>query len=630
MKNKILFLAVMFCLSAGIVGGFTQDQEWQPENIPVRQDKGKISLDIKGMDMVDALKMLATQAGINLVIGKNVSGRVTLFLKDVDAWDAFEIALLANELVYEKKDNIVNVMTTKDYELKYGEPFETNKQIDFVQLKYAKSADLARSLVQMKTNFGKVVADENSNSLVLIDTPQKIAEMKIFINNADIPIQTRFFSLNYAQADKLQPKIQEILTKNVGYLKIDERTNKIAVTDYAAKLDEAANLIKAFDAKPRQVLIDAQIIQLSPSDNFQMGVDWEYWIKKYFDIKLSLPVGTTQRLIFGTPNNTPTSPGDYKGIIDLLRTIGDTKVLASPRIIVLNNQEAKIHVGVRDAYITSTTSQAGTGTAITSQAVNFVDTGTQLYVTPTISAEGFIVMKLKPEISEATRTKILSEGKETEVPIVTTSETETTVVVKDGVTLVIGGLKKDKREKTVKKVPILGSIPGLGLLFSSTSDNITQSDLVILLTPHIISGESSYADFSEVKPKEGVVVKWVDGDIVTEKFSPPVSGRASAISQKLDVAGKLELRRQYYNLVTDRINLLASSGKVAGIKGRVEVFFSLNAKGQLLDIPRVIFSTNYELNDLAIKNVEAASPFPPFTDGIDRAKEDFRIAFDYK
>jgi len=148
-----------------------------------------------------------------------------------------------------------------------------------------------------------------------------------------------------------------------------------------------------------------------------------------------------------------------------------------------------------------------------------VDIGIKLYVTPNISRDGFITMKIKPEISSATRTKILSEGKETEIPIVTTSEAETTIMVKDGITIIIGGLKKDKKEKTTKRIPLLGSIPVLGLLFGSTSDSYSKTELVILLTPHIISGDTPYTDFSQIKPKNGAVVSMVNGEIKTETVS---------------------------------------------------------------------------------------------------------------
>lgn len=480
----------------------------------------KISLDIKGMDVIDVIKMMAMRGSMNVVIGKNVAGRVTLFLKNVDIHDAFEILLLANDLAYDTKGGIVNVMTQRDYELTYGERFQDKKRARIIRLEYAKAPELAKALNQIKSNVGRVVVDEGSNTLVLIDSPAKTGEMEAFIRSADRKTDTKIFSLNYAKAEQINTKLQEAVTKGVGSVRIDERTNKVVITDYADKLGDIAAIVSAFDEKTLQVLIDAQIIEIRPSDKFEMGVNWDYWIRSHFQITSALPLGTGNRLIFGTPLSSPVSgAGDYKGIVDMLRTIGDAKVLSSPRIMALNNQEARILVGTKDAYVTSSTSQSGQ-TAVTSQSVNFVDVGIKLFVTPTVSRDGMVTMKIRPEISSAERVKILSSGQETEIPIVTTSEAETTIMIKDGVTVIIGGLRKDSRTKTVRKIPLLGDVPGLGFFFRSTSDEVTKTDLVILLTPHIITGESSVVENSRIQPKNGAVARMIDGEIITRPVAP--------------------------------------------------------------------------------------------------------------
>lgn len=297
--NKKIFIFITIAAFLFLAGNASaQNEELSQES------KNTISLDIKGMDIVDILKMLSTRTGMNIVVGKNVTGKVTLFLKNVDAWDAFEIILLANDLAYEKKGDIINVMTQRDYELQYGERYQDKKQAKTIQLKYAKAVDLSRALNQFKTNVGKIVVDEGSNTLILLDNPQKIKEMEDFIKSADLPLKTKVFSLNYAQADKIQTKIQEAITKGIGSLKIDERTNKIAVTDYPERLIEIAKIIQAFDEKTPQVLIDAQIIEIRPSDKFEMGIDWDYWIEKNFKVAGALPIGTSSRLLLGTANIT--------------------------------------------------------------------------------------------------------------------------------------------------------------------------------------------------------------------------------------------------------------------------------------------------------------------------------------
>jgi type II secretory pathway component GspD/PulD (secretin) len=441
--------------------------------------------------------------------------------------------------------------------------------------------------------------------------------MEKFIKETDLPLETKVFNLNYAQADKLNAKIQEVITKGIGSLRFDERTNKIVVTDYPKKIEEIVNIIDAFDAKTAQVLIDAQVIEIKPSDKFEMGVDWNYWIKKHFQASTSLPINTTNAMILSTATGTPTNPGDYTAIIDLLRTVGDTKILSSPRIMVVNNQEAKILVGTKDAYITSTVTQTE-GNAVTAETVNFVETGIKLFVTPTINEKGFVTMKIKPEVSSAETRTLISQDKKTEVPIVTSSEAETTVMVKNGITIIIGGLRKDEHKKTVKKIPVLGDIPGLRYFFSSTSDEISKTDLVILLTPHIMSGDTAYTDFTEIKPENGAVVNMVAGNIVKDRI----------INPKTNLSGEIRTE-DYCNLVNDRIREIALAAKPRTEKGEVEIIFILSQEGVLVGEPRIIKSNNFKLNPYALKTIEQAIPFPPFPRGMNEEKRNFRITLVY-
>ncbi|MDD5669358.1 MAG: hypothetical protein PHE58_04940, partial [Candidatus Omnitrophica bacterium] len=372
-----------------------------------------------------------------------------------------------------------------------------------------------------------------------------------------------------------------------------------------------------FDEKTPQVLIDSQVVEIKPSDKFEMGVDWDYWIRKNFRSTASLPLGTNDnRLFIGTTSKTPEEKGEYKAVLDLLRTIGDTKILSSPRIMALNNQEAKILVGTKDAFITSATSQSG-DTSVTSQSVNFVDVGIKLYVTPTINKDGFVIMKIKPEISSAERTDIISEGKVTQIPIVTTSETETTVMVKDGVTIIIGGLKKDERTKSVRKIPLLGDVPLAGFFFRSTSDEMKSTELVILLTPHIISGEDSITDFSQLKPSDGLVLDMYKGKIIGEK---------NIRQDKAVSATSVE----YYKLVNDKVKALALFAHPDGVKGSVSMQFCLTKDGVLVGEPVIVNSTNKELVLSSVSALKNASPFPPFPRVLNKNSEFFSLTLAYE
>jgi len=526
MKKFITAFLIFLFLALGSI--YAQDaSQAQPETglegtepLVFKPQSNKISLDIKGMDIVDVLKMLALRSGMNIIVGKNVRGQVSMFIRDVDIWDAFEIVLLANGLAYDKKGDIINVMSQEDYLKLYGMPYKDKKEIEILRLKYAKAKELVNALVQIKSEVGKVVLDEASNSLILMDVPEKIEQMKKVVESTDFSLETKIFNLNYANPEKLSDKLKTMVTKGIGSIKIDDRTGKLAITDTPENLAEIEKVILAFDEKPRQVLIDSQIIELKPSDKLEMGIDWDYWINKYFRVSAPFAgVTGTTKLSIGTVGATVGEKGQYKAVLDALRTLGDTKILSSPRIMVVAGQEAKILVGSKEAYLTSSTTQVG-DSASTTETVNFVDVGIKLFVTPEISREGFITMKIRPEVSSSQYVDFGTATSPKKIPIVTTSEAETTVVVNDGTTIIIGGLRKDEKSETVKKIPILGDIPLLGKLAQNVSREIKTTDLVILLTPHLVSGQNSLTDFSEIKPKDGLEVEMIKGEMIKERVRP--------------------------------------------------------------------------------------------------------------
>lgn len=587
--------------------------------------ENKTSLDFKGLDIVDALKIISMRSKMNIVVGKNVSGRVTIFLKDVDIQDALLIILASNNLAYEKKGNIINVMTDSDYELLYGEKFNEKKQLLTKNLKYAKAQDISKSLLQIKTNIGRIVVDENTNTLIVLDTPEKVAQIDKIIDNLDKPTETKVFELKYADVNKISPKIQEAITQGIGSLKIDERTNKIIIKDFPEKITDIAKIIEAFDEKPQQVRIDAQIIEINPDkDEFKMGVDWDAWLNKNFRMANSLPMGGTTKLSFGlAAANLPIGEKyDRKGIIDLLHTIGKTKILSSPSIIALNNQEARILVGSKEAYITSTTSQGGSGTQVTSQAVNFVDVGIKLYVTPTINKDGFVTMKIKPEISTSKLTDLTSEGKVTQVPIVTTSEAETTLTLKDSSTIVIAGLKKDQRENEVKKIPFLADIPLLGLLFRSTNISTTKTELVIFLTPHIINDDipEKYASLTNDKDIERLT-KEIEQPSVIEKTLQDKLQQESALFRSSG-----DYSKYIRNKIMSNAIFLNSRKR---LKGSVLVSFVVKSNGQLSGEPLVISSSTKELEELAANTIKNSSPFGRFPNDLQKTSEKYEITIVY-
>jgi len=456
----------------------------------------RISVDLRQIDILAVMKFLAEEGELNIVTGKNVGGRVTLSLKDVTIQDVLDIISLSYELAYVVQNGIIHVMTEADYQRLFGSSFADQRQVRRLQLQHADPASVAALLGNLKSTVGRVIADALTRTIVLIDVPEKLGPMVEAAKSMDraTELQTQVFELGYGKAEEVSAEVEKVLTPNLGAVRLDTRTNTLVVTDLSRRMQDVQRVIKAFDRKTREVIIEAKIIQVELKDEFQMGVNWSVLFQQLANLKLagtfpiSPPVGPLGPV--GTLTVGSLTDDDFNTVIELLQTVGTTDVLSTPRISVVENEEAKILVGTRRAFVTSVVTQTQQA-ATTAEEITFIDVGVQLAVTPTINQDGFVTMKIKPEVSSAPTTLTTASGNE--IPIVETVSTETTVMVKDGVTIIIAGLIEGVDTTTTKKVPILGDIPILGAAFRSKSEEVVKSELVIFLTPTIISGKDSMA-----------------------------------------------------------------------------------------------------------------------------------------
>jgi general secretion pathway protein D len=263
-----------------------------------------------------------------------------------------------------------------------------------------------------------------------------------------------------------------------------------------------AKTVRAFDVRQPQVLIEAKVIEVKLNDNFRFGINWQLVVEKLATLNTLAAAGTYAVSPPAGATLTTLTLGsgldDLQVVLQMIEKMGKTNTLSSPRLTVLNNEEAKLAVATREPFISQTVVQS-VNTSTTADNVQFVDVGVTLRVTPAISEDSYIQMKIKPEISTAgtpLELQGVAQGSNTaftrtRVPVVTTQELETTVMVRSGTTLVIGGLIQDKQDKTIVKLPILGNIPVLGRAFSSKANDFTKTELVIFLTPTILDPAKS-------------------------------------------------------------------------------------------------------------------------------------------
>ena len=510
------------------------------------------TLDLRDMDINDVLKLLASKSGLNIIAGKSITGRVTIFLKNVEVHNALTIILKANDLAYMEDGNVVQILTEAEYEQMTGHKFGVNNESAVIALHSLKASDAMALLNQVKSTSGKIIADDQSNSIIIEDVPARIEKLREYIEQIDLPTQEKVYQLKYASVEGLAAKLQEmstpkigtvksdgstnkifikdtteklkqmdafisqidvarktqvfqisyakaddlaktvapLLTKDIGTLQYDTRSNTLIVTDVPPKIDEIKVVVSSLDRNDKEVLIEAKIVQIDLTDEYQMGINWEKILPNaehaVVDLKNNFSLAGSVTPVSTATIGTLDRDG-YNVVLQMIATLGNSRLLSNPRIAVINNQEARILVGTTTPYVTDSTTTPATGPTVTAETVNFIDTGVKLHVTPKIHDDGFITMKIKPEVSNIP--KSITSGNNNQIPVVDTSEVETTIRVKDGVTIIIGGLIKNELKHTQNKIPLLGDIPFLGKAFRNESRKANKTEIVIFLTPHIITGD---------------------------------------------------------------------------------------------------------------------------------------------
>lgn len=388
-----------------------------------------VSLDATDASLSQVLKTLAEKGGLNIITGPTVAaGRITIQMKDVPVEQAVNLVVRAAGLAYERIGNSILVADAKSLQE------ETGLSSYIVDLKFADASEVKDALRGLTD---KIEVDRGGNRLIVVTSPRIIAE------------------------------IEEIV----------------------ADLDKPA----------RQVMLEARIVEVSTEDFKRLGIDWDLLSRQGFMFVEgnydSLQGGESSDQIRGLkifPNTPGTSDifklGNfsrvaqvYRVAMDLAIRNGNARVLANPKIATLNGREASMLVGSRIPFVISGTIFAGGGAA-TSQQVQREEVGVKLSITPLINADGYITTVIKPEVSSVVGFK----GQNEELPVVATRQATTTVRLKDGGSVIIGGLLSEERTTSTSKLPILGDIPGLGLLFQHRNTTVAKKDLVIEVTPRIL------------------------------------------------------------------------------------------------------------------------------------------------
>lgn len=484
---------------------------------PLAEEYNLISIDVENVPIETVLKMISSQSGLNIVTSQYVTGNITVKLDNVPVEKALEVVVKTNNYLYEREGDIIRVFAYSD--LQQEERF-TNLVTRVFNLEYADVSDLRRALLSMKTIRGRIELNPKANQVIITDTPEKVKEVETALQLLDQKTILKKYKLNFSSASDLVKRLTQIIPPEKGQIFVDERTNSIVAKATPVILKDIDELIAGWDVQHKQVLIEARLVQVTVNKNFSLGIDWEYKNQGYntqraggepkdLDLKGAFDLNLTSGGIFNIGTLTA---DEYNIVLEALETKANAETLSAPRVCVLDNEKANILVGSSEPYIV-TTQDPDTG--FTSEETKFIDVGIKLIVTPKIGENEYVTMTVHPEVSTARRVAEVDNAL-----AVDTTQADTTMMVRNGETIVLGGLIKNEKQRTVKKLPLLGDIPILGFLFRSKEDEDVKQELIVFITPHILT------DSNRQEVSDGQWGAFSQRTDVEQEFAPDLlSGR---------------------------------------------------------------------------------------------------------
>ncbi|MFA5339465.1 MAG: secretin N-terminal domain-containing protein [Candidatus Omnitrophota bacterium] len=456
------------------------------------QDDKTITLDVQNMNIDAVVKMIADQSGMNVALSNNVIGTVTVKLDNVSVIQALDSVLKANNYLYSIENGIISVYTYQDSEQQ--ERF-VNLETKVFSLEYTDVTDLKKVLLSMKTARGRIETNEKNNQVIVTDTPEKVKEIEIALKELDRPTETKEYKLLYSKAKDVEPKILQVIPKEKGDVYIDERTNSITVRATPVILKNIDGFIGGWDSQHKQVLIESMILEVTLDEGTKLGIQWQQLMQLPVDASGKAAhhpalVNTAAMFASGLPAAGPAgffkigslTADEYNIVIDALKSNANTEVLSSPRIVVIDNEKANILVGSSEPYAVATTDPI---THLLVQDIKYIDVGVKLEVTPQIGEDNYVTMKIHPEISTARRVPEVDN-----VVAKDTTQADTVMMVRDGETIVLGGLIKNQKKLTVNKIPVLGDLPLVGMLFRNKNYQDQKREVIVFVTPHILTNNN--------------------------------------------------------------------------------------------------------------------------------------------
>ncbi len=462
-----------------------------------------VTLDFKDADIRNVLKIISYKSGKNIVTAPDVTGNITVRLTDVPWQTALDVILKTHGYAYEKQGNIITVASIskiteqkkQEVELAQVQPTVT----EVFNLKYIDAQDAKKALESQLSPRGKITILEMTGQ--------------------------GGWEFGGKELGKRRREDKERLS----------RSKILIISDIPPALEKIKKVIAEIDIRPQQVLIETRIMEVSKDKLRDIGIDWGTGTDGATSTAISTQ--TVSKNILGDPTEKvggnilgsevkpsvfnpkatdiagiyPYNLGlsllfqklsgvRFEALIHALEEDVRVNTLSAPRILALNNQEATILVGTRYPILKQDT-VATTGSPVTNLTLDYYqDIGIQLNVIPQIGADDSINMVIHPAVTSYTNTL----GSNVQYPILEIREAETRILMKDGETIVIGGLLKDVKNKGVSGIPFLKDLPYVGKLFGRDTVDTEKIDLIVFITAHIIKeGTLTPEEIEDIEIKLG-------------------------------------------------------------------------------------------------------------------------------
>jgi len=448
--------------------------------------KKTVTLDLVDATLVDTVRLIADTLGWNVLFSPEVQKyqeKITTKLVNVEAEQALKMILLSNGFDYKIVNGIAYVapkdkLAQFQQDVKVSGPMKTQ----VINLENASAKEI-EPVIKSSYPEATVQVVEKTNSLLVKAPVDTIREIKNLVGQLDVPPPppppvtpptTEVIRLNYANAQEVVSMMGGLVPKEA--IAIDQRMNSLIVTATPDIIDTVKSFIKAVDVPMPQVAMRLHVLAASEGASKTLGVNWNQSAGVTLQEGKKDPTGAIQ-----------TGPSDYLGIqlftrsmlnfqatLNYLINQGQVKILAAPYIMTQNKQQANIQIGEQFPLI-YTDYRTGQPQA------NYINVGIILNVTPEISPDGYVTMNLQPQVSEVGE---IITG--TQFPRIITRNAQTTVRVKQGDTVLIGGLFREREANSFNKIPLLGDIPIIGEFFRVKSKQKEIIELIIAITPVVM------------------------------------------------------------------------------------------------------------------------------------------------